>query len=100
MPSPTVLLATGGASANRGVLQIIADVFQAEVARIEVKNASALGAALRAAHGVDGVELSALYERFAEVDRSASVRPDPATRGVYDALLQCFAEEVDRVLGS
>lgn len=99
-PSPTVLLATGGASANRGVLQIIADVFQAEVARIEVKNASALGAALRAAHGVDGVELSALYERFAEVDRSASVRPDPATRGVYDALLQCFAEEVDRVLGS
>lgn len=98
--SPSMLLATGGASANRGILQVIADVFQAEVARIDVKNASALGAALRAAHGAGGVELDTLYERFAVVDRRASVRPDPATRGVYEPLARRFAAEVDRVTAS
>ena len=42
--------ATGGAAANRSILQTMADVFGAEVCRFEVANSAALGAALRAAH--------------------------------------------------
>ena len=42
--------ATGGAAANRAILQVMADVFGADVYQLEVGNSAALGAALRAAH--------------------------------------------------
>ena len=43
--------ATGGAAANVEILQIMADVFGADVQRFDVRNSAALGAALRALHG-------------------------------------------------
>jgi xylulokinase len=45
-----VVHVTGGAAANRQILQVLADVFGAEVRRVDVQNAAALGAALRALH--------------------------------------------------
>ncbi len=42
------ILATGGAAANREILQVMADVFGAEVFQLEVGNSACLGAALRA----------------------------------------------------
>ncbi|HUL75375.1 MAG TPA: FGGY-family carbohydrate kinase [Vicinamibacterales bacterium] len=42
--------ATGGASANRAILQVMADVFGAEVYQFPVGNSACLGAALRAWH--------------------------------------------------
>jgi len=45
------ILATGGAAANPQILQVMADVFGAEVLRSNVGNSAALGAALRAWHG-------------------------------------------------
>src|SRR6185436_16938547 len=42
--------ATGGASANRDILQVMADVFDAEVYQFVVGNSACLGAALRAWH--------------------------------------------------
>jgi xylulokinase len=44
------VLATGGASANRDVLQVMADVFGATVYQASSDNAACLGAALRAFH--------------------------------------------------
>ncbi len=41
--------ATGGAAANREILQVMADVFAADVYQFEVGNSASLGAALRAA---------------------------------------------------
>jgi xylulokinase len=46
--APAIVSATGGASVNRCLLQIMADVFGAPVVRPLVANTSALGAALRA----------------------------------------------------
>ena len=46
---PQRILVTAGGSENRGLLQVIADVFNAEVESFEVKDSAALGAALRAA---------------------------------------------------
>ena len=43
--------ATGGASANRAILQVMADVFGADVYQFDVGNSACLGAALRAFHG-------------------------------------------------
>src|SRR5687767_3194156 len=48
--APLIVSATGGASVNRGLLQIMADVFGAPIVRPRVANTSALGAALRAWH--------------------------------------------------
>src|SRR6185503_5262604 len=45
-----VIHVTGGAAANRQILQVLADVFGADVRRLQVANAAALGAALRALH--------------------------------------------------
>jgi len=42
--------ATGGASANPAILQVMADVFGADVVPLEVGNSACLGAALRAYH--------------------------------------------------
>jgi xylulokinase len=44
------ILATGGAAVNTQILQVMADVFGAEVSRSVVTNSAALGAALRAWH--------------------------------------------------
>jgi len=41
---------TGGAAGNEAILQVIADVFDAELVRIAPRNAASLGAALRAYH--------------------------------------------------
>jgi xylulokinase len=45
-----VIHATGGASANAEILQVMADVFDAQVRRFDVGNSACLGAALRAWH--------------------------------------------------
>jgi len=47
---PDTIHATGGASANREILRVMADVFGAEVCQFEVSNSACLGAALRAHH--------------------------------------------------
>lgn len=44
------ILATGGASANAAILQVMADVFDADVFTLSVTNTACLGAALRAFH--------------------------------------------------
>jgi xylulokinase len=46
--APTTIYATGGAAANREILQVMADVFDADVYRFESTQSAALGAALRA----------------------------------------------------
>ena len=50
------IYATGGAAANRDILQVMADVFDADVYQLEIGNSAALGAALRAFHA-DAVRL-------------------------------------------
>jgi xylulokinase len=69
--------ATGGAAANRDILQVIADVFNATVVRLDTANASALGAALRAYHA----ERLACGEACAWTDAvSGFIDPDPRLR--------------------
>lgn len=52
MPSPPKrILATGGASANRGILKAVASIFGCDVYTVQRPDSASLGAALRAAHG-------------------------------------------------
>ncbi len=84
------IVATGGASANREILQVMADVFDTRVFRSAEGNAACLGAALRAFHAhelshgralewtevVDGVTDPPLETRVTQVTAHVAVYRD------------------------
>jgi xylulokinase len=94
---PSNILATGGAAKNRGILQVIADVFQAEVRTLKVGNSSALGGALRAANAAGKIGWEPLFERFAAPDSASRIAPNREAAAAYAPLRERFALEVDRL---
>jgi len=100
----STIYATGGASANRDVLQVMADVFDAEVLQLETGNSAALGAALRAFHAdrlASGKPI-AWEDAIAGfvVPRSDSrLKPIPAHVEIYRKLASRYAELEGQSLG-
>jgi xylulokinase len=92
---PQLIRVTGGASKNRGIRQVLADVFGAEIRALPVGNSSALGGALRAAEAVAGVPFSSLYETFAATDPRSNVSPKPGATASYGALRQKLNGHLD-----
>ena len=89
--------AMGGASGNRDVLQVMADVFGAEVIKSRAGNAAALGAALRAWHGDrtalnDPLGWDDVVEGFTDPDPAWRFKPRPEAVGVYADLRRRYAE--------
>jgi xylulokinase len=97
---PDRLVVTGGASRNRGILQVLADVFQAEIQTLRVGNASALGGALRAAQGATGWPWEDFYAQFAAPDPELEVTANPAAKDAYAKLMPRFVAELDALLRS
>jgi xylulokinase len=96
--------ATGGASANRDILQVMADVFGAAVYQLQVGNSAALGAALRALHGsslADGEVTSwdDVIKGFAEPLAQSALTPDPARHAMYQKLIEVYAACEAHALG-
>ena len=88
--------ATGGASVNRAILQVMADVFGADVFRFETRNSACLGAALRAFHAdaqSDGrsVAWEEVVRGLAEPVAASRVRPDRSNHIVYRGLVERYA---------
>ncbi len=86
--------ATGGASANREILQVMADVFGAEVYRSTVTNSAALGAALRAWHAdtvADGNPLPwSTIAAIAQPSPSSLIAPNAERHGVFREMLPIY----------
>jgi xylulokinase len=101
--SVETILATGGAAANPQILQVMADVFGADVYRSTVSNAAALGAALRAWHGdalTSGAPLS--WEAIVNgLDQPAQthVAPDAARHELYRELMSIYERCEQHALG-
>jgi xylulokinase len=91
------ILVTGGASKNRGLLRVLADVFQATIMPLSVSNSSALGGALRAAQAVGGYAWQDLYARFCPPERDMAVTPEPNTRPIYEDLATNFAKQLSQI---
>ena len=94
---PSVIYATGGASGNRQVLQVMADVFGAEVVRSRAHNSAALGAALRAFHADAFASGQArswddVVAGFTEPDAAWRFQPRRGAVAVYAELRQRYAE--------
>ena len=80
---------TGGAAKNDGIAQLVADIFQAPVERLDVLNSAALGAALIAA-AADGHDLQALQEIFCKATPGSALQPDLTLGDVYAVALGRF----------
>ena len=94
---PRQIRATGGGSVNRPVLQILADVMNCPVARIEISKSAALGAALRAAHGYlkhtgQPAKWSAIVAGFTDPVPGSEVQPNPKAVAVYNKLILKYAK--------
>jgi len=76
---------TGGASRSNGIVQLIADVFQADVQRIAVPDSAALGGAMRAAQAVAAIPFTPLADKFASA--TGVVHPTP---GSQDRIARCI----------
>ena len=93
---PSAIYATGGASANREILQVMADVQGCPVHRFEVTNSAALGAALRAAHGYlddtgEAVSWEEVVAGLAEPVPGSVIEPAPGTAEVYKEMVEKYA---------
>jgi xylulokinase len=93
--------ATGAAAANREILQIMADVFGADVFQSDVRNSACLGAALRArhadliAHGEQPAWDDIVHD-VAEPLAATRLRPRPEAHAVYrDLVARHAAFEAD-----
>lgn len=102
---PKCIVATGGGSVNVPTLQIMADVMNCPVSRIEVSKSAALGAALRAAHGYylnarSPITWKKLVAPFTQPIPGSEIKPNPAAVKVYDQHIQKFAAWEQDVLKS
>ncbi|MCY3964001.1 MAG: FGGY-family carbohydrate kinase [Acidobacteria bacterium] len=89
---PSRILATGGGSRNRELLQIAADVLGCRVEGYEVSDGAALGAALRATGRRP-------YPLPPAGKPGVSASPRPEAVAVYDRMLPRYAEAQRRALG-
>ncbi len=96
--------ATGGAAANRDILQVMADVFGASVYQLQVGNSAALGAALRALHGSMAADGQAapwdeVIKQFVEPLAQSALTPNPARHAMYRELIEVYAACEAHALG-
>lgn len=89
--TPNRVRVTGGASRSDGICQVLADVFDATVERLDVANSAALGAAMRAAQAVGGASWDALTASFCRCDANRTVRPTRLGVAAYRDLLPRYA---------
>jgi xylulokinase len=93
MNAPKRLIATGGGSANKAILQVLADVFGAPVFVAAQTDSASLGAAVRALHGARVAEAGGKFSPVEAMRPAASstlafaAAPAPAATAAYTALL-------------
>ncbi|XP_042657694.1 xylulose kinase isoform X2 [Tyto alba] len=95
----TRILATGGASHNKKILQVLSDVFNAPVYTIDTANSACLGSAYRAIHGL----VAEMNVSLADVVKLApeprlAVTPAAGAEELYRPLLKRYAELEQKVV--
>jgi xylulokinase len=94
--TPTRIYATGGASRDVPILQVMADVFNCPVLCIEVSKSAALGAALRAVHGWlvhsgKKPKWQEIITGFTDPIPNSEIKPNRRAVEVYDKLIKKYA---------
>jgi xylulokinase len=106
--SPEKIYATGGASNDRALLQVMADVMNCRVERIEITKSAALGAALAAAHGWltaagKNPKWAKIVAGFTDPVPNSEILPDKKAAKIYGKLLDkyaaCESDAFDKIAG-
>ncbi|XP_049605337.1 xylulose kinase isoform X2 [Syngnathus scovelli] len=93
------ILATGGASCNKEILQVLCDVFNAPVYTMDVSNSACLGSAYRALHGVlDQSDVSFFDVTKEAPEARLATTPQLHAHQVYNEMLQRYGRLEKKVL--
>jgi len=100
---PKEIYATGGASANQEILQIAANIFNANIRKFKATNSAALGAALRSAKSYydfinETKKWSAIVKNFIKFKESIIIKPELEYKGLYKDMLILYKMCEDYVL--
>ena len=91
---PEQIRLTGGASASHLLRQMAADIFQAPVLIGNSAESAALGAAMRSANSVTGINFETLTGKFCRADQC--IPPNHDLTSVYQKALNAFADLLNR----
>lgn len=90
---PTSIRATGGASQNTAILQIMANVFGCPVNVLQTtSNSAALGAALRAVFAIENNTWAETVHSFTKVQAASKILPDTSAIPIYQAMKKKYAD--------
>ncbi|KAK6181066.1 hypothetical protein SNE40_009002 [Patella caerulea] len=91
------VIATGGASNNKALLQVVADIFNSSVYVKDVANSASLGAAIRAKYGSKGFDTK-FSEVVKDIEEPVCVAtPTPGSQQVYGPLCERYKKLEDQV---
>ncbi|NOQ16957.1 MAG: carbohydrate kinase [Methyloprofundus sp.] len=89
---PTSIRATGGASQNVAILQIMANVFGCPVDVLQTtSNSAALGAALRAVFAIENKYWSETVQPFTQSQQASRILADTSAVPIYQAMKKVYA---------
>jgi xylulokinase len=91
----TTIRLTGGASQNTAIAQMIADIFQAKVERIEISNSAALGSAMRAANASAQQSWEFLNNSFTGAESQVLANPNNAE--IYEEKLKAYSKLLETI---
>jgi xylulokinase len=89
---PKIIYSTGGASANKEILQVLANIFNTNVFMFEITDSAALGAALRSAKSYydnsdEKESWNEIIDKFLNLNNSNIIEPESKYIELYDDLL-------------
>ncbi|GIY55478.1 hypothetical protein CDAR_538162 [Caerostris darwini] len=92
------IIATGGASTNKSLIQVLSDVFNLPVFTSEIANSACLGSALRAKHALlgEGVPFKDMFSKPLGLNLSATPAKDAAE--IYDPMVARYKILQDRAV--
>ncbi|KAL3837411.1 hypothetical protein ACJMK2_022770 [Sinanodonta woodiana] len=93
------VIATGGASVNKAILQVIADIFNSSVYVTDVPNSAALGGCYRAKHAWQGVGTPFTDVVKNHPDPVCVASHTPGVEKIYD-LLQARYEKLEEMIAT
>ncbi len=100
---PTEIIATGGGSENREILQVVADIFNTKVIISRISDSAALGATLRSAKSYydnigTNIKWSEIMKKWEIVPSSKSILPKDGVCQLYSDMLSLYSKYEDFVL--
>ncbi len=101
--SPEEIYATGGASMNKDMLQILANVFNTRVRQFEITDSATLGAALRSAKSFYDPRnreknWNDIVGKFIDIQQCTMIKPQKKYKDLYDDLLKVYQKCEDFIL--